>query len=328
MTRGYLGEGRGWLEAALMLADEAAEPVSDALRGSALTTTGWLAANARDFAAAERLFEQSLALARRAGDPQQIIAVLGDLGQAARMQHDLGRAVALYEERVILSRQLGDARGLAWALCNLGMIAYTEGDPRVGSMLEEGVAVAQSIGDQVCVAWCLTFLARVAKDRGEHAHGGAIFAHALKLFRDLGHADGVAYTLEGCAGLAATRGDFRSAARLFGAAEALREVINRQQPPDHFDLAAADAVADGAAWQADWAEGRMLPVEQAIVDALAQTEDPSAGGSFPVPDRHVPASSTDKSATAADATPIASEMLHSTSALPARSPRLLGENTS
>ena len=276
MTRGYLSEGRGWLEAALALADQAADPVSDALRGSALTTTGWLAANARDFPAAERMFEQSLALARRAEDPRQIIAVLGDLGQAARMQHDPGRAVALYEERVVLSRELGDSRGLAWALCNLGMIAYTEGDPRVGYMLEEAVANAQSSGDQVCVAWCLTFLARVAKDRGEHAQAAAIFADSLRLFRDLGHADGIAYTLQGCAGLAATRGDFHAAARLFGAAEALREVINRRQAPDRFDLAAADAVRDGAPWHADWAEGRTLPVEQAIVYALAQNEAPRA----------------------------------------------------
>ncbi len=71
--------------------------------------------------------------------------------------------------------------------------------------------------------------------------------------------------------------------RVFSARPRWREVIDRRQPPDHFDLAAADAVADGAAWQADWAEGRMLPVEQAIVDALAQTEEPSAAGSFPVP---------------------------------------------
>ncbi len=287
MTRGYLGEGRQWLEAAMTLAEEAPESVSDVLRGSALTTTGWLAANGRDFTAAERLFEQSLALARRGEDPQQIIAVLGDLGQAARMQHDLARAVELYEERVMLSRELSDARGLAWALCNLGMIAYEEGAPRVEPMLEEGVAVAQSIGDQVCVAWCLTFLARVAKDRGRHTQGGAIFAQSLKLFRDLGHADGIAYTLEGWAGLAATRGDFRSAARLFGAAEALREVINRRQPPDHFDLAAADTVVGGAPWQADWAEGRMLPVEQAIVFALAQIEEPRAAGSFQAPDPRV-----------------------------------------
>jgi hypothetical protein len=158
------------------------------------------------------------------------------------------------------------------------MIAYAEGDPRAGHMLEEGMALAQSIGDQVCVAWSLTFLARIAKDRGEHAQARAIFAHTLKLFGDLGHADGIAYTLEGCAGLVATCGDFRLAARLFGAAEALREAIHRRQPPDRFDLAAADAVADGATWHIDWAEGRMLPVERAIAYALAQNEDMSVIG--------------------------------------------------
>jgi hypothetical protein len=139
-------------------------------------------------------------------------------------------------------------------------------------MLEEGVAVAQSIGDQVCVAWGLTFLARVAKDRGEHAKAGAVFAQCLRLFRELGHADGIAYTLEGCASLAAAHGDMGSAAQLFGAAEALREAIDRQQPPDHFDLAAVGTAMHGVSWVADWAEGRTMLVEQAIAYALAQNE--------------------------------------------------------
>ena len=279
MTRAYLSEGRQWLEAALGLDDQTSGPVGDRLRGKALTTAGWLAANSKDYAAAERLFEQSLDVARRTEDARQIIAVLGDAGQAARMRGDGARAVTLYEESLALSRREGDPRGVAWALCNLGIIAHNSGETaRSAALLQESIAVAQAVGDQVCRAWCLTFVARVARDRGEYTHSAAVFKETLGLFRELGHSDGIAFTLEGCAGLALELGNTEMAARWFGAAEALRITINRPQPPYIRDLQEADADT-GAAWQTAWAEGRGLTVEQAIAEASMQLEHPNEAAS-------------------------------------------------
>ncbi|MBC8077267.1 MAG: tetratricopeptide repeat protein, partial [Chloroflexales bacterium] len=268
MTRGHLREGRSWLEAALALGEQAAGRA--ALRGNAFTAAGWLAANARDYAAADELFNQSLALARRTEEPAQIIAVLGDLAQAVRMQGDMGRAAALYRDRLALCREEGDARGAAWSLCNLGIIAHAEGhDAKAEPLLEEGASVAQAQGDRICAAWCRTFLARVAKDRGEFARSAALFAETLALFREVGHTDGIAFTLEGWAGLAAIAGDLRSAARIFGAAEALREAINRVQPAYHRDTAAS-ADTNSPAWRAAWAEGKALLTDQAIAEVLEE----------------------------------------------------------
>jgi predicted ATPase/DNA-binding SARP family transcriptional activator len=270
MTRAHLAEGRAWLETALALHAQAPEPVDDTLRGDALTTAGWLAANARDYAAADRLFKQSLALAHRTEQPAQIIAVLGDLAQALRMQGDTARAAALYRERLTLCRDEGDMRGAAWSLCNLGIIAHAEGDDdHVEPRMEEGLAAAQALGDRICMAWCLTFLARVAKDRREHARSAAIFANTLVLFREVGHTDGIAFTLEGWAGLAAATGDPYAAARSFGAAAALREAINRVQPLYERDMAASSDTSS-ATWQLAWAEGHALPSDQVIAVVLGQ----------------------------------------------------------
>ena len=271
MTRAYVREGRAWLESALALDDHASGAGDDALRGKALTTAGWLAANERDYAAAETLFQHSLALAHRTEEPQQISAVLSDLGQAARMQGDLKRAAALYKEALALSREIGDTRGVAWTLCNLGMIAHaTRDDGAVAPLLEEGIAVSQALGDYICKAWCLTFLARVTKDQGHYRQSAAIFAETLAIFRDVGHADGMAFTLEGRAGLAAAWGDPRSAARLFGAAEALREAINRPQPPYERDLETTLVDLDSPLWQAAWREGRTTPIEHVIAGVLEE----------------------------------------------------------
>lgn len=271
MTRTYLREGRKWLESALALDDHASGAGHDALCGKALTTAGWLAANERDYAAAEELFQHSLALAHRTEEPQQITAVLSDLGQAARMQGDLNRATALYKEALALSREIGDTRGVAWTLCNLGIVAHaTRDDGAVAPLLEEGAAVSQALGDYICTAWCLTFLARVTKDQGHYRQSAAIFAETLAIFRDVGHTDGMAFTLEGRAGLAAAWGDIRSTARLFGAAEALREAINRPQPLYERDLEATLVDMDSPMWQAAWLEGRALPIEHVIAGVLEE----------------------------------------------------------
>ena len=129
------------------------------------------------------------------------------------------------------------------------------------------------MGDNICKAWCLTFLARVTKDQGHYSQSAAIFAETLAIFRDVGHADGMAFTLEGRAGLAAAWGDIRSTARLFGAAEALREAINRPQPPYERDLEATLVDMDSPMWQAAWLEGRALPIEYVIAGVLEELPD-------------------------------------------------------
>jgi hypothetical protein len=91
----------------------------------------------------------------------------------------------------------------------------------------------------------------------------------------------IARCLEGFAALAAAHaqrrpedsGNARRAARLWGAAEAVRTASGFRQPPadrahDEPYLAAAHAHVDAATWDAAWAEGRAMTVEQAVAYAL------------------------------------------------------------
>jgi len=77
------------------------------------------------------------------------------------------------------------------------------------------------------------------------------------------------------AGVAGSRGDAERAARLWGAAEALREVIGAPVPPNlapYHDavVAAARAHTDDATWATAWAAGRALPLEDAVTEAFAE----------------------------------------------------------
>jgi hypothetical protein len=84
-----------------------------------------------------------------------------------------------------------------------------------------------------------------------------------------------AYCLEGLAGVAAVRGEAARAARLFGAAEALRERVGAPLTPTERSLyegllAAVLAGLDPHAFAEVWADGRALPLDTAV--ALARGE--------------------------------------------------------
>ncbi len=95
--------------------------------------------------------------------------------------------------------------------------------------------------------------------------------------RELGNKDYIPNCLEGLAEGARVQGDLGRAARLFGAAEALRLAIGVPLPPvdraiyEH-QVTAARAQIDAAAFAQAWEEGRAMPLEQAIAYALAKED--------------------------------------------------------
>jgi hypothetical protein len=121
----------------------------------------------------------------------------------------------------------------------------------------------------------------VALNQSDERRAGSHLMESLTLLRELGYRWQTAHTLEVVAGLVAVYGQRQAdawpvglrAARLFGAAEALREMLgvpplSFQQDPYQRGVDAARAQFDEAAFAAAWAEGRAMPVEQAVADAL------------------------------------------------------------
>ena len=98
----------------------------------------------------------------------------------------------------------------------------------------------------------------------------------------VGSKEGLAWGLEGLASVLADQGQPELAARLAGAADALREKmgITWEEPVTRvaFEGARARVRArlDEAAWTAAWAEGWALSLEQAIAHALQGATDTSS----------------------------------------------------
>jgi hypothetical protein len=117
-------------------------------------------------------------------------------------------------------------------------------------------------------------LGLVAFAQGDWEAARAFFAESLTICSKLGLQGNSASCLEGLAGVHGVGGEPKRAARLLGAAEAVRTAINEPMPPgdraeyERF-VAAARAALDEKTFAAAWAEGRAMPLEQAIELALA-----------------------------------------------------------
>src|SRR5262249_51405046 len=131
-TRGYLSEGRTWLEELLALLEELlvlpeGASVPAAVRAKALHGAATLASTQNDGARAAVLGAQSLALARESGDRALTASVLNSLGLAALQSGDVERAAPLFVESLALARAVGDPWNIGRTLHSLGQTRYTQG---------------------------------------------------------------------------------------------------------------------------------------------------------------------------------------------------------
>ena len=99
------------------------------------------------------------------------------------------------------------------------------------------------------------------------------FTEALVSCRDLGDRTGTAWCLAGLAGVAALDEEPERAARLWAAAEALRQSIGAREAPASRAtrerlIAQAREQLGEAAFAAAWAEGQKMTMEEAIAEAL------------------------------------------------------------
>ena len=275
-TRGYLSEGRAILTETL----ERTRGFGDGLnhfRAAAAFGSGNLAWAQGDLVSARTFTEESLALRRNLGDVRGVAASLNNLGLVLRDLGDVGAARSVTEESLALRRELGDARGVGWALHNLGALARMEGDyARARSLAEEALALRRSKGNRYGVAASLGSLAKIARDEGDFAKAKKLALESLQIRRDLGDTQGIANCLEIVGEVTRRQGDGTRAVRFFAFSARLREVLQAPLPPAERlryeqSLAQVRAEMGESAFQAAWAAGRAMTLEQA---ARAVAEGP------------------------------------------------------
>jgi non-specific serine/threonine protein kinase len=275
--RGHFSEGRRWLEKSLLRGSNSPNHV----RAKAINEAGWIAVFQSD-GRARVLLEEALSLRRELGDKEGVATSLATLGHAVLHRGDKERLEALCEEAEALRREPLEQRSLGHLLYFLALAALVGGEVEQSAVLaEEGLALNRELHDMRGVVLFLVLLGMIALQSGEHERAAALFGEDLHLSQRLGDKAGAAFCLLGLAGAASLGGRPARAARLWGALETLREAVGivvtdmplvRSWYDYEGRLAAARAQLDEVAWEAAWAEGRAMSLEQAVEYALEQQE--------------------------------------------------------
>jgi non-specific serine/threonine protein kinase len=287
MIHSHFTEGRKWLERGLEYASrsspnaqEPPPPVPTELRATLYYGAGIMALGQGDVPAATAYYEQALALYSELRDKQGISWVLNDLGVVASFEDNLQREAELYEESLALKRELGVKRDIAIALGNLSEVARALDDhERAAALAGESLVLAREAGDRYQIVAALNGLGYAMHHLGDHERGADLMREALVVNREMGNKVRMVGCVVALAGMAATRGQARRAAQLFGAMESVLEALNAvYERCDRIDydrnVAAARALLDGTAFAEAWAKGRAMSLEEAIELALQPLPEP------------------------------------------------------
>ena len=149
---------------------------------AALTMAGHMALNAGEYAALERLCEESLALCRQVGERWREAEALHllALGHARRGEEARGRALC---EAVWRSAgRFGKWGGTSVLLLSLGCFAWRQGDPAGAQRyMEESLAASQQSAMPVLIAPCLIWLGIILVTRGQPSSAARLWGTAERV---------------------------------------------------------------------------------------------------------------------------------------------------
>ena len=241
--------------------------------GQALTTLGSLSQSRGEYMPAVLQLEEAVRVCREAGDGDATWRAINNLAEAHRFQGRLDGARALFEEALALAQRRGDGWGMAQAVRQLGLVAEASRNyGQAAQLLEESLTLWQAVGATRGKHWSLLELGRVVLAQGNLQEAQSLMAESLRVCREVWDRRGIARCLEGLSSLAAASGKPAQAARLFGAAEALRTAIGTPILPGEQQLyegalstASHELGLDHFARAIE--QGRASPVERAIAEA-------------------------------------------------------------
>jgi tetratricopeptide (TPR) repeat protein len=264
---GHSAEGLAWARQALESARDAAQDV----RARALNAAGRLSFDQGDHEHGKVYNREALKLYREMGDQTGsawtlIYLAAHALGSPGESQE----GIALCEEGLELFRILDDQAGISMALNGLGELARLDGDyERASKSYHKAIDIARGAGNQLYETIALGNLGYIAHQQGDYAQAEAILLQAMTNLLELENTRYLPQGLAMLAGPVAAQGYLEKAVRLLGASEALLESMGIMlQAGDQFEVeryvSAIQEQLDKKTFEAAWAEGRAMSLEQAI----------------------------------------------------------------
>jgi predicted ATPase/DNA-binding NarL/FixJ family response regulator len=279
-AHGDLDHGRALMDAVLPSADghELAAASDGATAGGqsgVLIVAGVLAWATGEMGRAQDLLRSALEHSEGRGDARHAAMACAFLGHVARAGGEWDASADWHRRAEAGFRARGSTQGVAWALHDLGLLARDHGDlGSAAELLRASLRDFRQLDYTWAVAWSAWGLGTTLSAQGRLEEAGPLLAEALRSYTDVNDPRGVAQCLEALARLASERAHYESAARLIGAAAALRErVAARQLDTEQARSSAVERVLAQALGPQDadtlMHAGRTMPVQQAVELATA-----------------------------------------------------------
>ena len=273
-VRGNWRDGRAFLEAAL-----SADTISteSEWRARAFHSAGILAWVQGDSEEALSLLEQSLEIQQRLGNKSQVASILRSLGMTFVHLQEYTQARKCLEESLLLHQEENDNAGVGGALINLGEVARCEGSyGQARAYFTEALELWLVMQNWHAIAVIKNNMARIACAEGDYVSANAFATAGLGIRERLNDQQGLVWSLEALASIAARQGKAARAARLLGTCDTLCAAIplslsdkDRAEQGRSADLS-RDALETGV-FEAARAEGRAMTMERAIMYAMEET---------------------------------------------------------
>lgn len=234
----------------------------------------------RDHLSAQLLMAECLKIYQELQDEWGIAWAMFGLGDTAYYQGHYAEAEERNLQSLAIFQELGDRFNAAYVLNGLGEVSRLQDNYEVaGKYYEESLEIYRELHSRAALAPPMINLAWVSLRLGHTGAAKAFFQESLKLFKDENKKIGMMHCLPGFASVLGIIGKPESAARLFGAMEALLEnleMTGQLDPPDQKELdhyvAIVRSQLDEAAFAKAWAEGRVMRMEQAIAYGLEELD--------------------------------------------------------
>jgi predicted ATPase/class 3 adenylate cyclase len=283
-ARALFGAGRlsliaGEYAAAVPLLTESATTAHDAgesrVAVNALSNLSWSYQALGDAAAYVAATEDAIALARAGDDEWALALALNNHGDQFSMAGEFDRARPLLEEALELRRG-GEPRAIALTASNLAQVTLGAGElETTDALVAEALEHARRINYHPMLIMLPAVGALVALHHDDPAGARTRLVEAIPSLPHDPDAESGAVFLAAAATLAAISGDGLRAATLWGAGDAALSGLHRVETPGASALRARwlprarDLIAGAAAWEAAYAHGARMAVQDALELAAA-----------------------------------------------------------
>jgi predicted ATPase/DNA-binding NarL/FixJ family response regulator len=254
-THGDLDHGQALVDAVLPPAADGYDPAAmseDATAGAqtgVLIVAGVLAFATGEMGRAQGLLRSALERSEKRDDARRVAFACAFLGHVARAGGEWDASADWHRRAEARFREEGNTQGVAWARHDLGLLARDHGDlGNAAELLRASLRDFRELDYPWATAWSAWGLGTTLSAQGRLDEAGPLLAEALRIYTDVNDPRGIAQCLEALAHVASERAHYESAARLIGAAAAVRERAAGRQP--------------------DTEHARTSPVERALVRAL------------------------------------------------------------